>query len=126
MPSGERAVEIISSVMHNRRRLIESGVVYNQHVVPNLPASAAVEVPLMADHAGVHPVSLGPLPDAIAKLMTVQVGVQQLAVEAAVRASKELALQALLIDPVVNSATAARSLLDELWEINRPYIRNCV
>src|SRR5579862_9205783 len=126
MPSGERAVEIISSVLHNRQRLIESGVVYNQHVVPNLPASAAVEVPLMADHAGVHPVSLGPLPDAIAKLMTVQVGVQQLAVEAAVRASKELALQALLIDPVVNSATAARSLLDELWEINRPYIRNCV
>ena len=61
----------------------------------------------MADMAGVHPVSLGPLPDAIAKLMTVQVNVQQLAVEAAVHASKELALQALLIDPVVNSAAAA-------------------
>jgi alpha-galactosidase len=35
-------------------------------------------------------------------------------------------LQALLIDPVVNSVTAARSLLDELWEINRPYIRPCI
>ncbi len=58
--------------------------------------------------------------------MTVQVNVQQLAVEAAVHASKELALQALLIDPVVNSADAARHLLDELWEINRPYIRNCL
>ena len=40
-------------------------------------------------------------------------------------ASKELALQALLIDPVVNSAAAAAQLLDELWEINRPYIRRC-
>ncbi|MGA7806136.1 MAG: hypothetical protein WCB02_16140 [Bradyrhizobium sp.] len=76
--------------------------------------------------AGVHPVSLGPLPDAVAKLMTVQVQVQQLAVEAAMQASKEIALQALLIDPVVNSATAARALLDELWEINRPYIRTCI
>jgi alpha-galactosidase len=80
----------------------------------------------MADMAGIHPVSLGPLPDPVAKLMTVQVNVQQLAVEAAVHASKELALQALLIDPVVNSVAAARSLLDELWEINRPHIRKCI
>lgn len=124
--SGERAVTVIAAVLHDRKQLIESGVVYNQQVIPNLPASAAVEVPVMADMTGIHPVSLGPLPDPIAKLMTVQVNVQQLAVEAAVNASKELALQALLIDPVVNSAAAARSLLDELWEINRPYIRKCV
>ncbi|QWG15139.1 alpha-glucosidase/alpha-galactosidase [Bradyrhizobium sediminis] len=124
--SGERAVTVIAAVLHNRKQLIESGVVYNQQVIPNLPANAAVEVPVMADTAGIHPVSLGPLPDPVAKLMTVQVNVQQLAVEAAVHASKELALQALLIDPVVNSVAAARSLLDELWEINRPHIRKCV
>lgn len=52
--------------------------------------------------------------------------VQELAVEAAMRASKEIALQALLIDPVVNSASAAVKLLDELWELNRPYIRPCL
>lgn len=125
-PSGERAVAVIAAVLHHRKALIESGVVYNQKTIPNLPAIAAVEVPIMADMAGIHPVSLGPLPDPVAKLMTVQVNVQQLAVEAAVQASKELALQALLIDPVVNSATAAVRLLDELWEINRPYIRKCI
>jgi len=124
-PSGERAVTIISAVLHNRKQLIESGVVHNQKAIPNLPASAAVEIPVIAGMAGVQPVSLGPLPDPVAKLMTIQVNVQQLAVEAAVHASKELALQALLIDPVVNSAAAARNLLDELWEINRPYIRKC-
>ncbi len=125
-PSGERAVAVIAAVLHDRKQLIRSGVVYNQKTIPNLPASAAVEVPVMADVAGIHPVSLGPLPDAVAKLMTVQVNVQQLAVEAAVRASKETALQALLIDPVVNSAEAARGLLEELWDINRPYIRKCI
>ena len=81
---------------------------------------------LLADAAGIHPVSLGPLPDAIAKLLAIQVNVQKLAVEAAMRASKEIALQALLIDPVVNSATAAVKLLDELWDVNRPYIRPCL
>jgi len=42
------------------------------------------------------------------------------------RGSKKLALEALLIDPVVNSTTAAAKLLDELWEINRSYIRACL
>lgn len=80
----------------------------------------------MVDAAGVHPISLGPLPDPISKLMSMQASVQQLSVDAAVHASKETALQALLIDPAVNSAVAAEKLLEELWEINRPYIRNCL
>jgi alpha-galactosidase len=126
MPSGERAVSIISAILHNRKALIESAVIHNQQVIPNLPANAAVEVPVVADIAGIHPVSLGPLPDAVARLMAVQVNVQQMAVEAAVHASKEMALQALLLDPVVNSEAAARGLLDELWEVNRAYIRKCI
>jgi alpha-galactosidase len=125
-PSGERGVAVIASILHNQKRFIESGVVYNQGTIPNLPSDLAVEVPVMADAAGIHPVSLGPLPDPIARLLSMQAGVQQLAVEAAAHASKELALQALLIDPVVNSTEAAVKLLDELWEINKLYIRKCV
>jgi alpha-galactosidase len=124
--SGERGAHVIGAVLGNLHRFIESGIVCNQGAIPNLPADAAVEVPVVADAAGVHAVSLGPLPDAIAKLLAPQVAIQQLAVEAAVHASKELALQALLIDPAVNSADAAVRLLDELWEANRPFIRKCL
>jgi alpha-galactosidase len=126
MPSGERGAAAIGGILHNKKRVLESSIVFNRGVIPNLPADAAVEVPVMADAAGIHPILLGPLPDPIAKLLNIQVSVQQLAVEAAVHASKEIALQALLIDPVVNSASAAVKLLDELWELNRPYIRACV
>lgn len=125
-PSGERGVSVITGILNNQKRLIEAGVVYNQGVIPNLPNDLAVEVPVLVDAAGVHPVSLGPLPDPIAKLLHVQSSVQQLAVEAAVHASKELALEALLIDPVVNSSVAAIKLLDELWEVNKAFIRPCV
>src|SRR5581483_10790091 len=86
-PSGERGAAAIGAIIHDRKRMLESGIVYNRGVVPNLPADAAVEVPVMADAGGIHPISLGPLPDPIAKLLTMQVQVQQLAVEAAVRAS---------------------------------------
>ena len=125
-PSGERGAAAIGGIIHNKKRVLESGIVVNRGVIANLPADAAVEVPIMADAAGIHPVSLGPLPDPIAKLLAPAVSVQELAVEAAVRASKEIALQALLIDPVVNSAAAAVKVLAELWEVNRPYIRPCV
>jgi hypothetical protein len=54
--------------------------------------------------AGIHSISLGPLPDAIAKLANPQVSVQPLAVEAAVHASKEIALQALLLVEVTGLA----------------------
>ncbi len=125
-PSGERGVAVITGILHNKKTLIEAGVVYNEHAIPNLPYDLAVEVPVVVDAGGIHKVSLGPLPEGIARLLNIQAGVQQLAVEAAVRASKELALQTLLIDPVVNSATAAEKILEELWEYNRPYIRPCV
>ena len=63
-PSEERGAAVIAGVLHNQKRFIESGIVYNRHVIPNLPSDLAVEVPIVADAAGVHPVSLGPLPDA--------------------------------------------------------------
>jgi alpha-galactosidase len=125
-PSGERGVAAITGMLHNKKTFIEAGVVYNQGAIPNLPADLAVEVPVIADAAGIHPVTLGPLPGGIARLLSMQASVQQLAVEAAVHASKELALQALLIDPVVNSSDAAIKILDELWEINKPYIKKCI
>ena len=125
-PSGERGAAVIGGILHNKKRVLESGVVPNRGTIPNLPYDAAVEVPVMADAAGIHPISLGPLPDAVAKLLHTPVQVHELAVEAAVRGSKEIALQALLIDPVVNSADAAVKLLDELWDVNKPYIRTCL
>jgi alpha-galactosidase len=125
-PSGERGVAAITGILHNKKTFIEAGVIYNRGAIPNLPADLAVEVPVIADAAGIHPVSLGPLPEGIARLLSMQASVQQLSVEAAVHASKELALQALLIDPVVNSSTAALKILDELWQVNLPYIRKCI
>mgnify|MGYP005842686555 CR=1 FL=1 len=125
-PSGERAVHVISGIIHNKKQFVESGVVYNQGAITNLPDDLAVEVPIFVDAGGIHPITVGALPTGIARLLSMQASVQQMAVEAAVNASKELALQALLIDPVVNTITGAEKLLDELWEINRPYIRKCL
>ncbi|MDO8685898.1 MAG: hypothetical protein Q7J78_04415 [Clostridiales bacterium] len=125
-PSGERAVHAITGILHNKKLSIESGIVYNGSVISNMPGDLAVEVPVMVDAGGIHPIFIGELPDGIAKLLMMQASVQQMSVEAAVHGSREIALQALLIDPVINSMTAAEKILDELWEINKKYIRKCI
>lgn len=125
-PSGERGVQIIEAILHNQKIHVEAGVVHNRGAISNLPFDCAVEVPIALDGSGLHPVSIGNLPEPIAALLSTQAQVQKLSVEAAVHASRELALQALLIDPVINSLTAAEKLLDELWEVNKPYIRKCL
>lgn len=125
-PSGERGVALITAILHNKKTVLESGVIHNRGTIHNLPYDCAVEVPLAVDAHGVHPLFVGSLPESLVSLLASQAVVQKLSVEAAVHGSKELALQALLVDPVVNSITAAEGLLEELWEINKPYIRACV
>lgn len=122
-PSGEKAIEVITSVLYNKKKVIESGIVINNGAISNLSDDAAVEVPIMVDSGGIHPISMGALPMGIASLLRNQVDVQKIAVQAALNGSKELALQSLLIDPVINSAKAAEKILEEEWEINKPYIR---
>jgi alpha-galactosidase len=125
-PSGERGVALMTGILYNKKVMIESGVVHNRGAIANLPYDCAVEIPIAVDGNGVHPISIGKIPEPLAGLLASQAVVQKLSVEAAVHGSKQMALQAMLVDPVVNSITAAEKLLDELWEVNKPYIRACV
>jgi alpha-galactosidase len=125
VPSGEKAVSIISAIVHNERKVVESGIVVNRGAIPSLPEEAAVEVPIVVDSGGVKPLRVD-LPAPIARLLLAQTAVQNMAVEAAVYGSKEMALQALLVDPVTSTITGAEKLLEELWAVNAPYIRPCV
>jgi alpha-galactosidase len=70
----------------------------------------------------VRGVGVGPLPEPIAALCRTQITVASLAVDAAVTGSVELALQALLVDPMVNDIDQARALLDEMLDVQRDYL----
>ena len=122
--SGEKAIDTIVALHTGKRTEIPAAIVYNDGAIKNLPNDLAVEIPVIADGGGITKIHIGEVPAGAASLMMLQVGPQQMSVEAAVRGDKQLALQALLVDPVVNSTDAAVKILDELWEINKPYIRN--
>jgi alpha-galactosidase len=121
--SGELAFPIIHSVLENSHDFIEAVNIPNRGLVEGLPDWAVVEVPAVAGADGVRGIQVGSLPRGITALLNTQVHVQDLVVEAAVHGSRELALQALLEDPVVGSVEAAEKTLDELLAVHAPYLR---
>lgn len=125
-PSGEKAVELICAIYYDVPTMIPSAIVKNDGAIGRLPDDVAVEIPVFADGSGVRRVMPPALPEGVIGLMNNQVSAQRLSVLAAATGSKEIAYQALLCDPVVNSTVAAQRINDELFEINRPYIRKCI
>jgi alpha-galactosidase len=62
-------------------------------------------------------VVLGKLPPGIAGLLQNQIAVHELTAQAVLGRSRELALQALLVDPVVDSLKAAEGILASMLEL---------
>ena len=98
-------------------RALETGEVYrfpvnvvNNGLIENLPAEAAVEVPASFDREGIHPEAIGPLPPQLAALCQTNLNVQQLVALAVLEKSTELAIQAVMLDPL----TASVMELDEI------------
>lgn len=75
----------------------------------------------MVDAYGYHPVHFGPLPAGIAGICNMAATVQDLTVGAAMKGDRKLALQALIMDPLVYSMEidAASRMLDEMREAQR-------
>jgi alpha-galactosidase len=126
VPSGEQAINVLTGIHFNQQRFIPSAIVYNDGAISQLPDDVAVEIPITVDADGVHKQVIRGLPDGCIGALNMQVSAQRLSIRAAAEGSRELALQALLCDPVINSARAAEQIMDELFAINKPYIRKCV
>lgn len=94
----------------------------NADLIDNLPRDLVVEVPAVVDAEGVHGMKVGSLPKGIAALMRIQAAVQDLTVEAVLTSSRDVALQALLTDPVVDGVQKAVDLLDTMIDLQRPHL----
>jgi alpha-galactosidase len=112
--SMERAVDIIAALHGNSNTFEQSANIVNRGCIANLPDEAIVEVPVMVGGAGIHGLNVGPLPTGIAAMCAQQIAIQELAVEAALSGSRRLALQALLLDPTLNSRATAEAVLADL------------
>lgn len=122
-PSGELAIPVICDIELDRGAFRPAVNVLNtEGYIDNLPRGAAVEVPATANARGVHPLHVGSIPEAFAAILRTQLAIVELVTEAYRTRSRKLLLQALLLDPCVNSLPAAERMLDEMLSLQSDYL----
>ena len=117
-----RVVPIMEGILTDSHHEELAVNISNDGLIDNLPQDLVVEVPAIVDKDGVHGVKLGALPKGIAGLLYNQVAVHDLTTEAVLTGSREVALQALLVDPVVDSVRAAEETLDTILKLQSRYL----
>jgi alpha-galactosidase len=97
--SRETAADIINA--HSQGKVfIDVGNVPNIGQIANLPLGAVVETAVRVDANGFSPIAFGELPDQVVGMIEPHCQVYQMVVDACFEGDKELALQALRLDPV--------------------------
>ncbi len=111
---GERVVPIIEGILTDAGYIEEAVNIPNNGAIANLPDWIVVEVPAIVDKNGLRGVPVGELPKGFAGLLMNQVAVHDLTAEAVIHKSKALALQALLVDPVVSRYHGIEEMLNTM------------
>jgi alpha-galactosidase len=118
----ERVVPIMEGILTDSGHEELAVNIMNDGLILNLYHDLVVEVPATVDADGLHGIPLGALPKGIAGLLRNQVSTLDLTAEAILQKSRGLALQAMLVDPVVDGVQAAEQALDTIIRMQRPYL----
>ena len=116
----EAAAQLIAS-LHDGAGDLQVVNVRNDGALPDLPASAVVEIPARIDRDGAHPLVLEPLAPEMRGLVQAAKAYEELAVAAAISGDRRTALRAMIANPLVGW-DVAEPLLDVLLEANRQYL----
>ena len=115
--SDEYACQIIEA-MESDRPIVINGNVPNEGLIDNLLNLSSVEVPILIDKLGFHPMAVGELPGQLAALSRSNQAVQQMAVNAILDGDKEAAFHAIALDPLTSAVLSLgeiREMFDEMW-----------
>ncbi len=115
----EGVYEVVHGVAHDANIYRVSINVTNNGAISNLPDHTIVEAPAVIGGMGAIPLRVGALPPVVAELCRREAERVELVVDAAIQGSRELALQALALDPTVDDLDIARAVLDDYLETYR-------
>jgi len=94
----------------------------NRGQLPDLPRDAVVETMGTAGSMGAQGFAVGPLPRGIAGHLKKLVEMQELVVESALTGDRKMALEALLMDPLVKEYSSAKRMLDQMLRATREFL----
>ncbi len=115
---------IIESIEKNAPITIY-GNVANDGCISNLPADGCVEVACLINHNRVQPTKFGALPKQMAAICDSNMRMFDLAAEACIHQSKEMAIHALMLDPLTAAVCCPaeiRTMFGRMFEAEAQYL----
>lgn len=102
-----------------------NGNVQNTQLITNLPEGACVEVPVLVDRAGFHPMHVGALPPECALLTSLSSGIEELAIQGSLTGDPNAIYRAIAHDPLTSavlSLAEIRDMTNELFAQHKDYL----
>jgi alpha-galactosidase len=102
-----------------------NGNVPNTGIVTNLPQGACVEVSVLVDKTGFHPIYVGALPSECALLTQLSSGIEEMAITATLNGDPTMIYRAICHDPLtaaVLSLAEIKQMVNEMFKQNQPFL----
>lgn len=122
---GEEYAAFIINALKGGEMFKFNGNVPNTELITNLPPGACVEVPVVVDRAGFHPIHVGALPPECALLTQLSSGIEELAIQGALDGDPVAIYRAIAHDPLtasVLSLAEIRQMVNELFAQHKDYL----
>ncbi|BFO10107.1 hypothetical protein GGER_26170 [Serratia rubidaea] len=117
----ERVVPIMEGMLTDAGYEEAAVNIPNRGFIKQLPEFIAVEVPAIVDKKGIHGIKVE-MPAGIGGLLSNQIAVHDLTAEAVINGSRDLVIQALLVDSVNDKCRAIPELVDLMIARQSPWL----
>jgi alpha-galactosidase len=116
------AYELMEIIVKGDVRVFDGANIPNNGCIEGLPDDAIVEIPVVVSPLGFKGVNVGRLPKGVEAIIQQRIAQQELTVEAALTGDKQLAVQALALDPMVPTLEIAKKLFNDYLEVHKQYL----
>jgi 6-phospho-beta-glucosidase len=118
----EAAVDLAASLLRGGGSAVQVVNTYNNGTLPFLPDHAVIEVQAQVGRSGAVPLAVPELDPLYAGLIAQVTAYEDLALEAAVKGSRDRVFKALLSHPLIGQYEYAEALTDQLIAHNREHL----
>jgi len=117
--SREAAIPIIESLFLGRTFHAHAVNIRNDGAIPGLENDMIVEVPAVIDRSGIKAVQMDALPEFVTAVLRLHGSINKLLVQAYQEKAKNRLVQALMLDPAVNSYRNLIYMVNEMLEVQK-------
>jgi len=118
----ESQMALIESAMRNDTPTLFHFNIINKGYINNLPDNVAVELPVLVDGGGYHPVAIGDLPATVVPCVARYANTIQLVIEAAIEGNRKKAMAVFANDPSCYDLEICQKCLNELIDAQIEYL----